>query len=33
MSMGRSEEVQDDLIATWVEEAPRSPRHAFYDRL
>src|SRR5271165_6469143 len=32
MAMGRSGAVQDDLIATWA-EMPRSPGHAFYDRL
>ena len=32
MAMGRSDAVQDDLMATWA-EMPRSPRHAFYDRL
>ena len=32
MAMGRSEVVQDDLMATWA-EMPRSPGHAFYDRL
>src|SRR5271165_4347630 len=32
MAMGRSDAVQDDLIATWA-EMPRSPGHAFYDRL
>ena len=32
MAMGRSEGVQGDLMATW-EEMPRSPGHAFYDRL
>jgi transposase len=32
MSMGRSDAVQDDLMATWA-EMPRSPGHAFYDRL
>ena len=33
MAMGRSEVVQDDLMATWA-EMPRSPgRHTFYDRL
>src|SRR5487761_414821 len=32
MAMGRSEAVQDDLMATWA-EMPRSPGHAFYDRL
>ena len=32
MAMGRSEGVQGDLIATWA-EMPRSPGHAFYDRL
>ena len=32
MAMGRSEAVQDDLIATWA-EMPRSPGHVFYDRL
>ncbi len=32
MAMGRSEAVQGDLMATWS-EMPRSPGHAFYDRL
>ena len=32
MAMGRSDGVQDDLMATWA-EMPRSPGHAFYDRL
>ena len=32
MAMGRSVAVQDDLMATWA-EIPRSPGHAFYDRL
>ena len=32
MAMGRSEAVQVDLMATWA-EMPRSPGHAFYDRL
>jgi len=32
MAMGRAEGVQDDLMATWL-EMPRSPGHAFYDRL
>src|ERR1700688_889820 len=32
MAMGRSEAVQGDLMATWA-EMPRSPGHAFYDRL
>lgn len=32
MAMGRSGAVQDDLMATWA-ELPRSPGHAFYDRL
>jgi transposase len=32
MAMGRAEGVQDDLMATWG-EMPRSPGHAFYDRL
>jgi transposase len=32
MAMGRSEGVQDHLMATWA-EMPRSPGHAFYDRL
>ena len=32
MAMGRSEGVQDELMATWA-EMPRSPGHAFYDRL
>jgi transposase len=32
MAMGRSEAVQDELMATWAEMA-RSPGHAFYDRL
>ena len=29
---GAIEVVQDDLMATWA-EMPRSPGHAFYDRL
>jgi len=32
MAMGRSEAVQDELMATRA-EMPRSPGHAFYDRL
>jgi len=32
MAMGRAEAVQGDLMATWA-EMPRSPGHAFYDRL
>ena len=32
MAMGPSGEVQGDLMATWA-EMPRSPGHAFYDRL
>jgi len=32
MAMGRSHTVQGDLMATWA-EMPRSPGHAFYDRL
>ena len=32
MAMGRSDAIQDDLMATWA-EIPRSPGHAFYDRL
>ena len=32
MAMVRSDAVQDDLMATWA-EMPRSPGHAFYDRL
>lgn len=32
MAMGREGEVQDDLVVTWA-EMPRSPGHAFYDRL
>src|SRR5580700_5274928 len=32
MAMGRSEGVQGDLMTTWA-EMPRSPGHAFYDRL
>jgi hypothetical protein len=32
MAMGRAETVQGDLMATWA-EMPRSPGHAFYDRL
>src|SRR5580698_3908892 len=32
MAMGRSERVQGDLMTTWA-EMPRSPGHAFYDRL
>ena len=32
MSMRREAGGQDDLVATWA-EIPRSPGHAFYDRL
>lgn len=32
MAMRREDGVQDDLVATWA-EIPRSPGHAFYDRL
>ena len=32
MAMRRDAGVQDDLVATWA-EMPRSPGHAFYDRL
>ena len=32
MAMRRETGVQDDLVATWS-EMPRSPGHAFYDRL
>ena len=32
MAMRREAGVQDDLVATWA-EMPRSPGHAFYDRL
>ena len=32
MAMGREGDRQDDLIVTWA-EMPRSPGHAFYDRL
>jgi transposase len=32
MAMGRSDAVQGDLMATWA-EMPRSPGHAFHDRL
>src|SRR5438874_12391057 len=32
MAMGREGDRQDDLIVTWA-EIPRSPGHAFYDRL
>ena len=32
MAMRRDEGMQDDLIAIWS-EIPRSPGHAFYDRL
>ncbi len=32
MAMGRLDAVQDDLMAPWA-EMPRSPGHAFYDRL
>ena len=32
MAMRRQCEVQGDLVVTWV-EMPRSPGHAFYDRL
>jgi hypothetical protein len=31
MAMGRSDGVQDELMATWA-EMPRSPGHALYDR-
>ena len=32
MAMRRETGIQDDLVATWA-EMPRSPGHAFYDRL
>src|SRR5271166_4528713 len=32
MAMGREGEVQGDLVMTWA-EMPRSPGHAFYDKL
>ena len=32
MAMRREDEVQGDLVVTWA-EMPRSPGHAFYDRL
>jgi hypothetical protein len=32
MAMRREAGVQDDLVVTWA-EIPRSPGHAFYDRL
>ena len=32
MATTREAEVQGDLVVTW-EEMPRSPDHAFYDRL
>src|ERR1700674_5567122 len=32
MAMRREAGAQDDLVATWA-EIPRSPGHAFYDRL
>jgi hypothetical protein len=32
MAMGREGDVQGDLMMTWA-EMPRSPGHAFYDRL
>jgi transposase len=32
MAMGREAEVQGDLVVSWA-EMPRSPGHAFYDRL
>ena len=32
MAMTREAEVQGDLVVTWA-EMPRSPGHAFYDRL
>ena len=32
MAMGREGEVQGDLVVTWA-EMPRSPGHAFYDRV
>ena len=32
MAMRREGEVQSDLIVTWA-EMPRSPGHAFYDKL
>jgi hypothetical protein len=32
MAMRREGEVQGDLVVTWA-EMPRSPGHAFYDKL
>ncbi len=32
MAMRREGEVQSDLVVTWA-EMPRSPGHAFYDKL
>jgi transposase len=32
MAMGRGGEIQSDLVVTWA-ETPRSPGHAFYDKL
>ena len=32
MAIGRETGVQDDLVVRWT-EMPRSPGHAFYDRL
>ena len=32
MTVGRGGEVQRDLVMTWA-EMPRSPGHAFYDKL
>jgi hypothetical protein len=32
MALGRQGERQSDLLVTW-REMPRSPGHAFYDRL
>ena len=32
MAMTREAEVQGDLVVAWA-EMPRSPGHAFYDRL
>ena len=32
MAMGREGEVQGELVMTWA-EMPRSPGHAFYDKL
>ena len=32
MAMGRQDERQGDLMMAW-DEVPRSPGHAFYDKL